>query len=133
MSVNPYSKYQEQSVMTMTKGEMLTKLYDEAIKQLNYGVHHIQNKDYKAAGTCLNKAQTIIDYLRGTLDKKYEISGNLASLYRFFNEQIMSANIKKQTKPLEDIIPMITDLKDAFVQADKTVRMGKQQVAATSA
>ena len=31
MALNPYQKYQQQSVMTMTQGEMLTKLYDEVI------------------------------------------------------------------------------------------------------
>ena len=35
MPVNPYQKYQQQSVMTMTPGEMLLKLYDEVITQLN--------------------------------------------------------------------------------------------------
>ena len=35
MPVNPYQQYQRQSVMTMTQGEMLTKLYDEVIKQMS--------------------------------------------------------------------------------------------------
>ena len=35
MPVNPYQKYQQQSVMTMTQGEMLTKLYNEIIKQFS--------------------------------------------------------------------------------------------------
>ena len=32
---NAYQKYQQQSVTTMTQGEMLIKLFDETIKQLN--------------------------------------------------------------------------------------------------
>ena len=35
MGQNPYQKYQQQSIMTMTQGEMLIKLYDEVNKQLN--------------------------------------------------------------------------------------------------
>jgi len=35
MVQNPYQKYQQQSVMTMTPGEMLLKLYDGTITQLN--------------------------------------------------------------------------------------------------
>lgn len=126
MAVNPYSKYQEQSIMTMTHGEMLTKLYEEAIKQLNSGVHYIQTNDPMMANLCLQKAQKIISYLRATLDMKYEISGNLSSLYVFFNEQILRANIRKETKPLEDIIPMLGELRDTFIQADKLARMEKQ-------
>lgn len=112
--------------MTMTKGEMLTKLYDEIIKQLNNGIHHINANDIASADPCLQKARTIFDYLQSTLDKQYDISANLQSLYRFFNEQIMTAIIRKQVKPLEEIIPMVEELKDAFIQADKSVRMNKQ-------
>lgn len=133
MTGNPYNKYQEQSVMTMTHGEMLTKLYEETIKQLNSGVHAIDGKDFVMANLCLQKAQRIITYLRATLDMKYEVSANLSSLYVFFNEQILQANIKKDVKPLQDILPMVEELKDTFVQADKLARMGKSAGMATSA
>lgn len=110
--------------MTMTKGEMLIKLYDEVLKQLHSGVHFIKEKNMTESNKALQKAQTIIDYLRSTLNRKYPISANLSSLYRFFNEQIVSANIHRDVKPLEDVIPMVEELRDAFAQADKQVRMG---------
>lgn len=112
--------------MTMTKGEMLTKLYDEAIKQLLAGKSFIQEKNMNSADKALQKARVIIEYLGSTLDRKYPISTNLISLYRFFNEQIMAADIHRDTKPLDDITPMIQELRDAFSQADKQVRMSKQ-------
>lgn len=115
--------------MTMTNGEMLIRLYDEVVKQLHNGVHFIKEKDMKSAGKALDKAQLIIEYLRSTLNRKYPISSNLSSLYRFFCEQIVSANIHRNVKPLEDITPMVEELRDAFAQADKQVRMGKQHSA----
>ena len=36
MQKNPYQAYKQQSVMTMTQGEMLNKLYEEAAKQLSF-------------------------------------------------------------------------------------------------
>ena len=45
MAFNPYQKYQQQSVMTMTPGEMLTRLYDELIKQLNVFKEFNHQKD----------------------------------------------------------------------------------------
>lgn len=126
MPVNAYNRYQEQSVMTMTSGEMLMKLYDETIKQLQAGKRYIEAKDMQQAEKALKKAQDILEYLRSTLNRKYPISANLSSLYRFFKEQIMSAIIRRDVKPLEDITPMVEELRDAFVQADKQVRMGKQ-------
>lgn len=126
MPMNAYNRYQEQSVMTMTSGEMLMKLYDETIKQLQAGKRFIEAKDMQQAEKALQKAQTILEYLRSTLNRKYPISANLSSLYRFFKEQIMSAIIRRDVKPLDDITPMVEELRDAFAQADKQVRMGKQ-------
>lgn len=126
MVMNAYNRYQQQSVMTMTKGDMLMKLYDETVKQLQAGKHFIEAKDMQQAGEALNKAQKIINYLRETLNRKYPISANLSSLYRFFNDQIMAAIIHRDVKPLNDITPMVEELRDAFSQADKQVRMEKQ-------
>ena len=128
-SNNAYDKYREQSVMTMTHGEMLTKLFDGALKQLNAGILCIRSGDAAGANTALQKAQNILGYLQMTLDRKYAISENLSSLYTFFIEQSISANIRKDVKPLEDIIPLITELRDTFIQGDKLARMEKQQTA----
>ena len=89
--------------MTMTRADMLLKLYDETVKQLHNGVHFIKEKDMASADKCLQKAQNILQYLSSTLDRKYPISNNLASLYRFFKDQIMAASIHRDTKPLESI------------------------------
>ena len=126
MQTNAYSRYQEQSVMTMTRADMLLKLYDETVKQLHNGVHFIKEKDMASADKCLQKAQNILQYLSSTLDRKYPISNNLASLYRFFKDQIMAASIHRDTKPLESITPMISELRDAFAQADKQLRIEQQ-------
>ena len=32
---NPYKQYKEQSIMTMTKGELLVRLYEECSRRLN--------------------------------------------------------------------------------------------------
>ena len=120
MPVNPYQQYQRQSVMTMTQGEMLTKLYDEVIKQMSGAKICLTEKDLSGVNNALQKAQRI--YLKSTLDFKYEISGNLDALYDFFIERIVQANLKKDAAMLDEIIPMIEDLRDTFVQADRNAR-----------
>jgi len=122
MPVNPYQQYQRQSVMTMTQGEMLTKLYDEVIKQMSGAKICLTEKDLSAVNNALQKAQRILFYLKSTLDFKYEISGNLDALYDFFIERIVQANLKKDAAMLDEIIPMIEDLRDTFVQADRNAR-----------
>lgn len=126
MPINPYDKYKEQSVMTMTHGEMLVKLYEEAAKQMKLGQRCITESDLVAANNALQKAQRILSYLKETLDFKYEVSNSLASLYDFFNSQIMMANIRKDPSLLDSIIPMVEDLKDTFLEGEKLARMSKQ-------
>ncbi|MEG1125252.1 MAG: flagellar export chaperone FliS [Oscillospiraceae bacterium] len=120
---NPYTRYTEQSVMTMTNGEMLVRLYDETAKQMNAGLSHIANNDVLATNTALQKARTILNYLTQTLDFKYPISQNLSSLYEFFTRQIVLANSHMDAQPVLDVIPMIEELRDTFAQSEKIVRM----------
>ncbi|MEF9852360.1 MAG: flagellar export chaperone FliS [Hydrogenoanaerobacterium sp.] len=121
--MNPYERYTEQSVMTMTHGEMLIKLYEETIKQINIGKSSILSKNIVTANAALQKAQRILTYLKATLDFKYPISSNLADLYDFFIEQLVAANIRKETKLLDDILPLVEELKDAFTQGERIARM----------
>ncbi|MDO5601295.1 MAG: flagellar export chaperone FliS [Oscillospiraceae bacterium] len=119
MAVNAYAQYKKQSVMTMTQGEMLLKLYDEVLKQLVRGKQAIQEKDSMTRNAALQKAQRIINYLRATLNFKYDVSNNLAALYDYFNKQIVRANIKGEAALLDEVFPMVQELRDAFCQADK--------------
>ncbi len=124
MPVNPYQKYQQQSVMTMTPGEMLLKLYDEVITQLNAVRQFNLDKDYPGANAALKKAQRIITYLNQTLDFQYEISGSLSALYDYFLRRLVEANIHKDNEPIDEVLPMIQELRETFAQADKNSRSG---------
>ena len=45
-------------------------------------------------------------------------------LYEYFNYQIIQANVRKNPETVNEILPMIEELKEAFAQADKQVRIG---------
>lgn len=124
MPVNPYQKYKQQSIMTMTPGELLLKLFDETIKQLHYAQDALTEKRYEQANACMQKSSRIISHLNKTLDMQYEISNNLERLYDFFIHKITQANIYKDPSHIEEILPLIEDLRDAFSQADRQVTAG---------
>ena len=126
MPVNPYQRYQQQSVMTMTPGEMLLKLYDEVITQLTAVRQFNEEKDYEKSNASLKKAQRIIRYLDQTLDPQYEISGSLSALYDYFIRRLVDANLHKDNGPIDEVLPMISDLRDTFAQADKNSRSAGQ-------
>lgn len=123
MAANPYAKYKQQSIMTMTQGEMLIQLYAGISKQLAIAVEAIEKDDIITANTALQKSQKIINYLKVTLKSGYEVSGQLNSLYDYFIECIIRANVKKDAQPIKEIMPFIQELQDTFTQAEKLVHM----------
>lgn len=126
MKQNPYQAYKQQTVMTMTQGDMLTTLYNELIKELNFALAAFDKKDYVEINRSLKKAQLILNHFRNSLDFKYEIAENLRSLYDYFYDVALQANLKKSPNGLSEIITMITELRDTYIQADKQARAQTQ-------
>lgn len=122
---NPYAKYKEQSVMTMTQGDMINLLYEEIISRLNKAIVCIQEKDFEGRNNHLKKARAIVTHLSTTLDPQYEVSKGLSSLYEYFSYSIVQANINNDAGQIQEILPMVEELKDAFAQADRQVRMSQ--------
>ena len=121
---NPYSNYKEQAIMTMTPGELIIVLYEECIKMLNHAVFYIEEKkDLDEADKAIRKVQRIVYYLDGILDYKYDIANNLHMLYDYFIRTLVQANIRKRVDLIKPLIPMLTELKDSFQQAEKKVHM----------
>ncbi len=123
MKRNPYENYKEQSITTMTSGEMLTAVYDGLLKQLALAKKSIEVKDFAEVNAKLQKSQLILGYLQSTLDFNYDIANNLNSLYDYCNRLILETNIKKDSSTkLDEVSKIITELRNTYVQADKITR-----------
>ena len=120
--MNPYQKYMQQSVSTMTPAQLLIALYDKTITEINKAIIFIEDKDIPKAHQSIMRASEIIDTLDAHLKVKYEISDNLAALYQYFREKLVQANVKKDTEILKEILPMITEIRDAFFEASKIAK-----------
>lgn len=116
-------QYQEQEINTMSRGELLIKLYDELIKNLKYGALLFGQNNPEAAKKCTTKCRDILNYLIVILNGQYPISNQLRSIYSFMVGQIIQANVRNQADYLEKILPTAQELRDAWVQAEKIVRM----------
>lgn len=127
---NPYTQYKEQSLSTMAPGELLVKLFDEVIKQCRLSAIAIRSKDYGQANDGLTKSQTIITTLMSSLDMRYPISTELREMYVFLGKQLLNANLQKDAILIEQVLPLIKDLRDSFEQADKISRQNKHVPAA---
>jgi flagellar protein FliS len=123
--MNPYSVYKKQSVSTMTPIEIVIKGYDECERQLNRAVHFIQSKSFAEAHNSLDKAAELISAFRTCLDMSAgEVSSGLDSLYEYFFRRIIEADMKKDISIIEEVLPQISELKDAFVQISLMPKTG---------
>ena len=115
--------YKETSVKTASPGSLILMLYTEGIKEINLAISKmrvpkIPAKDIEAINNHIIKAQEIITELMAALDMDIggEIAANLLSIYSYFNQQLLTANLKKEYKPLLDVSSMMQELYDVWKQ-----------------
>ena len=119
MSMQGYQQYKEQSMNTMTQGELLMLLYDELVKRLIRSELALQKEDFELFETSSQRCIDIIRYLDNTLDMKYPISRDLHRLYDYFLYMLNRVRFGRNAKVLEEIKPQIIDLRDTFRKAQE--------------
>lgn len=119
-----YGRYQQQSAMTASPGELTLMLFDGCVKFLKQSRLYLEEHNIEKASNASIRAQNIISELMATLDMQYDISKNLYSLYDFILRQVVQSNIKKDPLLLEDPISMMSELRDTWQQA---VKLNRQQ------
>lgn len=119
---NMYQQYQQNSINTASPEELTLMLYNGAIKFMNLGKIHIEKKEIEQANNAIKRAQDIIYELNNTLDMTYEISKNLRAIYTFVIGKLIDANIKKDAKFIDEALPLIEEIRDAWKEAMKEAR-----------
>ncbi len=116
MALNPYKKYQENRIEGASQGEMIILLYEGAIRFMNQGISYIENREIERAHGVIIKAQRIVNELQVTLNFELggEIAQNLYRLYDFCMQQLIDANIKKETLGLQNSIEIFQELLDTW-------------------
>jgi len=100
-------------------------LYNGCLKFMDEGMKALEQKDYEATNTALQKAQNIISEFRITLNMDYEISHQLFPLYNYVYDRLVEGNLKSDMKQIEEAKTIITELRDAWVLAMKKARQEK--------
>lgn len=120
---NGYQQYKMQSVNTMTSGEMLLLLYDELIKRLGRAQIALEDKNYDLFNESVTRSREIVQYLNETLDMNYNISFELRRMYQFFVYELSRLQAGRKTAVIQELKPLVVELRDAFKEASKTAAM----------
>lgn len=114
-----YQQYKNQSVNTMTQGELLVLLYDEALKRLLRAEISLKNNDMAVFDSSIDRVTDIIRYLNKTLDKSYPVSKDISKLYDFFLYETARIKAGRNADVISEMKKMITDLRNTFKEADR--------------
>ncbi len=114
-----YQHYKEQTVNTMTPGEMLNLLYDEMLKRLTRAELALEKEDYELFEQSIQRATDIVTYLKDTLNYDYEISAELRRMYDFFLYEFSRIRAGRNSDVIEEVRPLIIELRDAFKEAQR--------------
>ena len=120
MNARGLQQYKEQSLNTMTQGELLLLLLDELVKRLLRGELALEQGDLDLFEASIDRCLAIVWYLDDTLDRRYAISRELHRLYDFFGYDLNRIKIGRNRKELDRLKPIIMDLRDSFRAAEHT-------------
>lgn len=119
MNRNGYQQYKEQSVNTMTRGEMLLLLYDELLKRLMRAEMALDKEDFDSFTKAVTRCRDIVCYLRDCLDPQYDISNELRRMYEFFLYEFGRLEAGRRKEIIQEVRPLVMELRNAFQEADK--------------
>lgn len=117
---NGFNAYKNNSVNFASKEQLLLMLLDGAVKFTKRGRLAIVDKDIQLAHDSLSRVQDIFTELRVTLDTNAgEWAKQIFNVYGFINEKLYEANIKKDEKIIDEVLPLIEEVREIWNEAYK--------------
>lgn len=133
MAANPYEKYRQVQVTSANPASLILMLYDGTLRHLQQARTKIQElaeaeteRKMKLLEDITNHliiAQKAIGELKRSLRLDvWEGAENLYALYQYLFFRLVDANMQKDTKPVDEVIKIMSELRDAWAQAAQNLR-----------
>jgi len=121
-AVNPWKSYRRIATQTAPPGQLVLMLFDGALSALDrallgFGFTDIAERN-SAIHNNIQHALDIIRELNSSLDLEAggELASTLRSLYSYFERRLIATNLKKSRQGIDEVIPMLKGLRDAWFQ-----------------
>lgn len=120
---NPQLRYLKTKIESASQPQLLVMLFDAAVKKLHMSKKAILDKDIETSHTELTKVQKIFTELMVSLDmeKGGNISADLMRVYDYIYHRLVQANIKQDTEIIDEVLPLVDNLRDGWTQAVEKV------------
>ncbi len=131
--MNPYTnqyqkQYQHNQIFTASPEQILIMLYDGAIRFCRQAMQAMDTGDKLVQSEKISRTMAIVCEFSNSLDHKIggEIAEDLDALYDFMTRELTRAGQETDRKALETVDAILSELRDAWVEAAKIHNQGKQ-------
>jgi flagellar protein FliS len=124
LAENVAARYQNVQLSTSSPGELLIALYDGLFKFLHIARYALgPGKKRAQASEAISRAHAIVSELYMALDHRHapELCQNLEALYGFCLDRILYANLHNDPQAIEDVMRVLTPVREAFGIAVKSL------------
>ena len=125
MVMNAAEQYRRQQILNAPAEQLTLMLYNGCLKFIDDGKAALEEKNFEEANVQLQKAQRIISEFRLTLNMDYDISHQLFMLYNYIYDRLVEGNIKSDMAQIDEARGIISELRDAWLEAMKRARFEK--------
>jgi flagellar protein FliS len=116
---NGYAAYQNSKIMTASPAELTLMLYEGAIKFCNIAIMGIEENNIQKAHTNIVKVENIIEEFQATLNHKYPVAKDFENVYKYLQERLVEANMKKDKEILEEVLVHLRTMRDTWKEVMK--------------
>lgn len=131
-ALNAYAQIDTQTaIASASPVQIIVLLYDGAINALASGKGKMQEMKLAEKGQLISKAISIVEGLRSVLDfeKGGDIARNLNDLYDYMKRRLAAANLKNDQAGLDEVIGLLSNLREAWVELEARERQGAAALA----
>lgn len=112
--------YKKNQINTSSNENLVLMLYDGGRKFISRGLKSLESGDVQTAHHNLLRAQDILSELMSGINfEAGEIAQGLFALYEYMHYRLIQANLQKDSQPAQEVLVMLNDLRDTWVQVMK--------------
>ena len=119
-----YQQYEKSKMLTASPAELTLMLYEGAIKFANIAVMAIEKGDVEKAHNNIRKVERIIEEFQVTLNHKYPVAKDFDEVYKYLQQRLLEANIKKDKVIMEEVLRHLRTMRDTWKDV---MRLAKTQ------
>lgn len=111
---------QTQVSTTTSQQQLIVMAYDGVLRFLARAKERMREREIEATEQDLVRARAVVEELASTLNMEAggQIAKNLWNLYIYFSQKITEANLTKTPGPVDEILPILRDLRDGWVKLE---------------